>query len=256
MPKVFVNGINLYYEDHGSGFPILLTHAYAYTSAMWAPQVPVFSQKYRVITLDVRGHGQTDSPEDPEQYSREIVVEDVYQLLQHLGVRQAVIGGLSMGGIISQNFYFHHPEMTRSLLLCNTGPGFRNKAHMAEDDERRRESIRLLETEGMEGFIRTRGPDSYVPLEVLRQQNPIGLAGIQRGVFSNNTMLPLEEFRVPTLIISSTQDTNLIPAAEVMKRHIPGSLLCMIPNAGHCSNVDQPELFSGIVLQWLAEQGI
>ena len=227
MPKIFLNGVNLYYEDHGSGFPILFTHAFAYSSAMWAPQVPVLSQQYRFIVLDLRGHGQTDSPEDPEQYSREIVVEDVYQLLQHLGVRRAVIGGLSTGGIISQHFYFKHPEMTRALIPCNTGPGYRNPARIAEADEGRMESVRMLETEGLEGFIRTRGPDFYVPPEVLRQQNPIGLANAQRGFYGNLVMLPLEEFRVPTLIISCPQDRDLLPAAEYMKQHIPGSLLSL-----------------------------
>ena len=270
MPKVLVNGINLYYEDHGSGFPLVFTHGFAATSAMWAPQIPDFSQKYRFIIVDMRGHGQSDAPEDPEQYSREILAEDVYHLLRHLGVQQAVIGGLSMGGIVTQAFYFQHPEMTRALILSNAAPGYRNMERMAEEDKSRLKTARILETEGMEGYIRAQEDnremisvhlssgveDSSVPLEVLHRQNPIGLANVQRRVLCNLVMLPQEEIKVPTLIISSTRDIGLKPAAELMKRHIPGSLLCMIPNAGHGSNMDQPEIWNGIVLQWLAEQGI
>lgn len=254
MPQAYANGINLYYEEHGNGFPLVLAHGFGATCAMWKPQVAAFSRRYRLITYDVRGHGQSDCPDDPSLYSREALVEDLYQLLHHLGVKEAVIGGLSMGGIIAQHFYFHHPEVVRALILANTGPGYRDAHHMAEADRSREETSRVLEQQGMRAFARSRpGTTYWVPRKVLLAQNPIALSNVNKKIMSNLTMLPLERISVPTLIISSTQDIQLLPAAEHMKRYIPNSLLCMIPNAGHGSNSDQPGLFNQIVLQWLAE---
>ena len=81
MPTADVNGIKLYYEDHGRGYPLVFLHGFAGTTQAWKPQVPVFSKNYRFIIYDARGHGQSQSPSSPDQYSADIVVEDLYQLL-------------------------------------------------------------------------------------------------------------------------------------------------------------------------------
>ena len=107
MPEVFLNGINLYYEDNGSGFPVILSHGFASSTKFWDDQVPVFSKKYRLITYDMRGHGQTDAPKDLSKYSLDIVIEDMYQLLRHLEIQKAVVGGLSLGGTTDWKNHAH-----------------------------------------------------------------------------------------------------------------------------------------------------
>ena len=126
MPKALLNGISLYYEDNGSGFPVIFTHGFAGTTKSWEGQVAALSKKYRFITYDMRGHGQTDALEELSKYSLDILVEDIYQLLHHLGIQRAVIGGLSLGGYLTIHFYNQHPDMTAAIILMDTGPGYRS----------------------------------------------------------------------------------------------------------------------------------
>ncbi len=86
MPHAPVNGIELYYEDHGRGFPVVLAHGYSASSRMWQGQVGPLTERYRLITWDMRGHGRTDSPEDPAAYSEAATVADMRGLLDRLGI--------------------------------------------------------------------------------------------------------------------------------------------------------------------------
>ncbi len=126
MPHIDRDGVQIYYESRGSGPAVLLSHGYSSTSHMWAGQVEAFSGDYRLITWDMRGHGKTDSPEDQAAYTEEATVEDMAAILRACGEQRAVIGGLSLGGYMSLAFYLAHPEMTRALMLFDTGPGYRN----------------------------------------------------------------------------------------------------------------------------------
>src|SRR2546426_8353514 len=127
MTEAKINGINVRYEDSGSGAAVFLTHGYAATGRMWEPQRKALNDAgYRLITWDMRGHGGTDSPDDPAQYSEALTVEDMTAILDMLGVERAVVGGLSLGGDMSLAFYLAHPERVRALVLCDTGPGYRN----------------------------------------------------------------------------------------------------------------------------------
>ncbi|TMF07164.1 MAG: alpha/beta fold hydrolase, partial [Chloroflexi bacterium] len=127
MAEAKINEINLRYEDSGSGPAVFLTHGYAATGRMWSPQRQALNDAgYRLITWDMRGHGGTDSPDDPAQYSEALTVQDMTVLLDMLSTEQAVVGGLSLGGYMSLAFYLTHPERVRALVLCDTGPGYRN----------------------------------------------------------------------------------------------------------------------------------
>ena len=132
MPIINVNGIDLNYEVHGEGYPVVFLHGYVGTVDMWQPQVPVVSREYRFIIYDARGHGESESPPSAGQYSADIVVEDLLQLLEALEIEKSVIGGLSMGGYESLRFYLTHPEKVTALVLMDTGPGYRNPAHREE----------------------------------------------------------------------------------------------------------------------------
>ena len=116
------NGVNLYFQAEGSGPAIFLTHGFGASSRMWDGQVEAFRDRYRIIVWDMRGHGDTDSPEDAALYSEPETVADMAAILDACGEESAVIGGLSLGGYMSLAFNLAHPERTRALMLFEHGP--------------------------------------------------------------------------------------------------------------------------------------
>ncbi len=148
MAKASVNGVNLYYEVTGEGFPLVWSHEFAGGFESWEPQVKYFSRRYKVITYNARGYPPSDVPKEPDAYSQELAVEDLYQLLRHLNIQQAYIGGLSMGGNVALNFGIAHPDMTRALIVAATGSGTTDR----ENFEQRTENMaRRLESESCGG---------------------------------------------------------------------------------------------------------
>ncbi len=252
MPKIKVNGINLNYEIHGQGFPVFFLHGFSGTLNSWRPQVPALSRDYRFIIYDARGHGQSDSPPKVEQYSIEIVVEDLFQLLKSLTIEKAVIGGLSMGGYESLRFYMAHPQMVTALILMDTGPGYRNPDRRNEWNQRQEEQAKLLETQGIEAFA-ARAP-TYTSRELMLKQSPTGLANMARKVvaqFDSLVMENLANIKVPTLVLVGEKDTPFLAAAEHMVKTIPGAQKAVIPSAGHAANIDNVDGFDKAVLDFL-----
>jgi pimeloyl-ACP methyl ester carboxylesterase len=125
MSQARLNGIEIDYEVSGSGAPMLLSHGYSATRRMWDGQHNAFPD-HRIVSWSMRGHGHTDSPADASKYSADLTVADMQELLRHLAIDRAVIGGLSLGGYVSLAFYLTHPEMVRALVICDSGPGYRN----------------------------------------------------------------------------------------------------------------------------------
>ncbi len=252
MPTARLNGIDIYYEEHGSGVPVLLTHGYAASSRMWQPQIPALSARYRLILWDMRGHGQTDSPPRQEDYSEAATVEDMRQLLQHLGVAQAVIGGLSLGGYMSLAFHLAHPEMVRALILCDTGPGYRNEQARAQWNENAYRRAKAFEEQGLEAL----GRSAEVQAARASHRSAAGLAMAARGMlaqFDARVINSLETIRVPTLLIVGEQDTPFLNATDYMANKIPGARKVVIAGAGHAANIDQPAAFNEAVLRFLDE---
>ncbi|MFK4511965.1 alpha/beta hydrolase family protein [Bradyrhizobium daqingense] len=125
MPKIDRDGVGIHYEVRGDGPPLLLTHGYSSTSAMWHGQVDALAKHHKLILWDMRGHGQSDYPDDPGAYSEAMTVGDMAAILDAVGAKRAIIGGLSLGGYMSLAFYRAHPERARALLIIDTGPGFK-----------------------------------------------------------------------------------------------------------------------------------
>lgn len=121
MPTVRIGDINVYYEIHGEGQPLLLIAGLGADVSSWAFQVPAFSARYRVIAFDNRGVGRTDAPDRP--YSLEMMADDTAGLLDHLGIERAHMVGLSMGGMIAQEFALKYPERVNALVLATTAAG-------------------------------------------------------------------------------------------------------------------------------------
>ena len=127
MPKFSADGVEIYYEVTGEGFPLVWSHEFGGSYESWETQVRYFTRRYQVITYAARGWPPSDVPSDPAAYSQERVVNDLYLLLKYLGIDRAHIGGLSMGGSVALNFGIAHPEMSRSLIVASAGSGSSNR---------------------------------------------------------------------------------------------------------------------------------
>ena len=265
MPTAKINGINIYYESHGTGFPLVLAYGIGGNTTEWEPQIPVFSRSYRFIVWDPRGHAQSESPPNADQYTQEVFAQDLEGLLDHLRIDRAYVGGLSMGGGIATRFAILHPERVAALLIFDSfsSSGLETPP---ETRQMREEIIRLTETEGMSAvaeFAMKNNPNiSQTALLGNEQENrvrqmylaldPVGYAHSTRmilnAVFSASL---LEGIEVPTLVIAGQED-GALPACHFIHEKIKGSKLVVIPEAGHLSNLDQPVAFNHAVLEYLA----
>ncbi|MGT2502852.1 alpha/beta fold hydrolase [Bradyrhizobium guangxiense] len=249
MPEINRDGVKIYYEVHGEGAPLLLTHGYSSTSAMWHGQVDALAKDHKLILWDMRGHGQSDYPDDPKAYSEVLTVGDMAAILDAVGAERAIIGGLSLGGYMSLAFYRAYPERARALLIIDTGPGFK------KDDAREAWNARALATadkldrEGLEvlkSATRERATASH--------RNAKGLALAARDMLTQRDARVIEllpDIKVPSLIVVGADDTPFLAASDYMAAKIPGAQKVVIPAAGHAVNIDQPEAFVDAVVPFL-----
>ena len=249
--KANLNGIEIEYQDGGLGSPVLLGHGYSATGRMWDGQRAALGDRYRIVSWDMRGHGQTESPKDPAQYSAALTVADMRALLQHCGIERAVVGGLSLGGYVSLAFYLAHPEMVRALVICDSGPGYRNAEARAAWNQRAHERAAELETKGLEALA---GRSREMREAMGHHASAQGLAHAARGMLAqegSEVIDSLGGIRVPTLIIVGDQDRPFLAPCEYMAKKIPGARLEVIPGAGHSSNLDQPAIFNRVLSDFL-----
>ncbi len=252
MPTIDRDGVQIYYETAGSGPALLLTHGFSSASPAWQGQVDALSGDYQVITWDMRGHGRTDSPEDPAAYSEEATVADMAAVLDACGVERAAIGGLSLGGYMSLAFWLTHPQRVSALLLFDTGPGFRSDQSRAGWNEYALRNAERLEQGGLES-VRDSG-------EVRRAWHVNGAAGLAhaaRGMLTQrdgHVIHSLPNIDVPTLVLVGANDESFLAGADFMAEHVPGARKVVLADAGHSSNIDQPEAFNAAVREFL--QGV
>ena len=250
MTRARLNGIEIDYQASGAGPAVLLSHGYSATRHMWDDQHAALGEQHRVISWSMRGHGETESPADPAQYSADLTVADMRALLAHLGVERAVIGGLSLGGYVSLAFYLAHPEMVRALVICDSGPGYRSADARAAWNQRAQERATALEARGLEALGKSREVRESLGLHRSAQ----GLAHAARGMLAqegSRVIDGLSRIAVPTLIIVGDQDQPFLAPCEYMAKKIPGARLEVIRGAGHSSNLDQPEAFNRVLLDFL-----
>jgi pimeloyl-ACP methyl ester carboxylesterase len=249
MPTIDRDGVEIFYEAHGSGPAVLLSHGYGATSRMWDGQVAAFADRYRIIIWDMRGHGRSGDPVDPALYSQALTVGDMAAVLDTNRVEQAVIGGLSLGGVMSLGFHIAHPERVRALVLCDTGPGFRNPDARAAWNERALARADELEERGLDA---ARGGGET---RLGAHRSARGLAGAARGMlaqFDDSLIQSLPTIRVPTLVLVGSEDKNFLGAADYMAGKIAGAQKAVIEGAGHAANLDQPAAFNQSVGEFLA----
>jgi pimeloyl-ACP methyl ester carboxylesterase len=248
------DGVRLYYEVHEpreatQHETILLSHGFSSSSHMWEPNLDALTERYRVVTWDLRGHGRSDYPADPEQYREALAVEDMAALLDIIGAQRAIIGGLSLGGYLSLAFHASHPERVAALMLFDTGPGYRRDEGRDGWNRSALANAQAFETRGLDALARrseTRG-------DVHRDATGLALAA--RGLLTQHDAHVIESLgsiRVPTLVLVGGEDTPFLGAAEYMASHIAGATKVILDGAGHASNIDRPEAFDRSVLQFLS----
>ncbi len=266
MPTALINGVNIYYEVTGSGFPLVWSHELAGNYESWDAQVSYFARRYQVITYNNRGYPPSDVPAGDQHYSQDQIVDDLYKLLQHLGISQAYVGGLSMGGGVTVAFGLAHPEMAKALIVAGAGTGSTDPQRFAQEGQAlaqrlEREGIQRWANEYAEGPTRVqfkrKDPKGWERFRAgLLAHSAQGKAFIVRNVQAKRPSLfaleaVLRQFQVPTLIIAGDEDEPCIEPAVFLKRTMPRSGLVFFPQSGHTVNLEEPALFNQVVSDFL-----
>lgn len=253
--------MNIPFEEIGSGQPVVLLHAFPLNRKMWQMQAQALAAKnYRVILPDLRGFGENNNFADIN--TMEDMARDIAQLLDTLKVEKAVIGGLSMGGYVLFNFYRLFPQKISGLIFCDTGCA----ADTDEKRETRFDLIEKIEAEGSQALINEMLPNLVSPHtrksnnelmakieEMFRAADPKGAIAALRGMAERqDTCNIMGEIKVPVLLIFGEDDkvTNLEIAGK-MQETISKARLITIKNAGHYSNLEQPEQFNSALIDFL-----
>lgn len=252
--KILVNNINLGYDDHGMGLPILFLHAFPLNRSMWQGELITLLQdeRYRLIALDWRGFGESEITGTIS--TMELFADDVAALMDSLGMQQSVLCGLSMGGYASFAFLRKYPERVNGLILADTRPG----ADTPEAQANRENVARMAETQGtgaiadlqvprlLSEYTRQHHPEVEMRVrQMIESATTQGIAAASRGMAqrADSTDL-LAHISCPTLVIVGEQDALTPPSvAQEYAAQIPGAQLAIITNAGHLSNLEQPEAF-------------
>jgi pimeloyl-ACP methyl ester carboxylesterase len=254
MPMLDRDGVAIHYEVAGDGPALILTHGYSATGEMWAGQIAPLAKHFKVVTWDMRGHGRSDYPQDPAAYSEAATVADMAALLDAVGAKDAVVGGLSLGGYMSLAFHATHPERTRALLIIDTGPGYKNDQARDGWNESAIRRAERFEADGL--------PDpAKVGAEVrlARHRDATGLARAARGMLTQKNARVIESLpaiKVPAIVIVGADDTPFLAASDYMAAKIPGAKKAVIAGAGHSANIDQPEAFNAALLNFLRDAGL
>jgi pimeloyl-ACP methyl ester carboxylesterase len=265
MPSARVNGVELYYEVHGRGDWLVLSHEFSGGYKSWRPQIDAFSTDHRVLVYNNRGYPPSTVPDDPAAYSQEQSIEDLRALLDHAGVERPVLIGFSMGGSIVLNFALAHAASVRALVLAGTGTGSIDKAQNARDfgpiaDRFIEEGPARVGEDYLRGPTRVqllrKNPAAWKQLFAeFGELSPIGMAYTLRGVqLRRPTMYELEPglrtLRVPTLVIVGEEDAPALEPSRFLARTIPGATLRVLPGTGHTVQLEEPHVFNDAVRQF------
>jgi len=255
------DGIKLYYEEVGSGIPIVFVHEFAGDLRSYETQLRYFGQRYRSIAYNARGYPPSDVPNDAERYSQDRARDDIRAVLDALKIDKAHIVGLSMGGFAALHFGFTYPDRARSLVIAGCGYGATpdKRSQFAEEAEA---AAKNFEQKGMakaaEGYalgptrvqFQNKDPRGWREFaDQLEQNSTEGAARTMRGVQKRRPSLfdlvdKMKTISVPTLIMTGDEDWPCLEPALLMKRTIPTAALVVMPNAGHTINLEDPAAFN------------
>ena len=265
MPTIKTNGIEIYYELHGAGQPLVLISGLGYSLWQWHRMVPFLAGRFRVLTFDNRGVGKSDKPAGP--YTAGMLAADTVGLIEGLGLKQAVVMGHSMGGFIAQAIALGHPQVIEKLILCSTNFGGPNHVPITH------EAMQVLGDVSSDPLTRFRNglivstspgwleknPEIIQAWIDWRLANPIEPAPYQAQFAIGLGLLPeeaafekqLSQLNVPTLILFGADDKVVPPEnAALLAEKIADSRTIIFPNAGHFFPIEIPEIASQAVIEF------
>ncbi len=258
------DGVRIYYEEHGAGRPVVLAYGIGGNAGMWQPNVAALAARHRLILWEPRGHARSDSPEDPAKVTFGHWVLDLQDLLAHLRLDRAVVGGLSLGGGIAVRFTLKYPERVSALIVVDSSSASGIPLSV-ENIVMRARSIEVTLKGGMDamaefaiasnpnvaGRIKLDPSARQEIVEYYRMLTPIGYANSLRALLQMDYMTErLGEIAVPTLLVCGDEDPSLGPMREI-ERRIKGARFTLLSPAGHFANRDQPEAFNRAVREFL-----
>jgi pimeloyl-ACP methyl ester carboxylesterase len=267
------DGTRLYYEEAGSGTPLIFIHEFAGDYRSWEPQMRFFARYYRCIAYNARGFPPSDIPEDAARYSQAHARDDVIAVLDHLAIDKAHVVGLSMGGFAALHVGITYPQRARSLVIAGCGYGAEpdKKAKFQAECEAAAASFEANWTEAARKYalgptrVQFQNKDPRGWEEFARQlgeHSPKGQALTMRGVQMRRPSLyelidDMQRIRVPALIVTGDEDDPCLEPALLMKRSIATAGLVVLPRAGHTSNIEDPDAFNRALFEFfmLVDQG-
>jgi pimeloyl-ACP methyl ester carboxylesterase len=262
------DGVRLFYEEAGSGTPIVFVHEFAGDHRSWEPQLRYFSRNYRCIAYNARGYPPSEVPEDWQGYSQARVRDDVRAVLDGLKIERAHVVGLSMGAFATLHFGFSYPQRAFSLTVAGGGSGAHPASYRAFQEDSRR-NAEFMRREGMARFAATYG---LGPARVqFQRKDPRGFAEFVRHLSehsapgSANTMqgyqgrrpslyeltAEMARLELPVLVMTGDEDEPCLEASLLMKRAIPRAGLAVFPRSGHVINLEEPALFNQLLENFL-----
>jgi 3-oxoadipate enol-lactonase len=262
------DNVKLYYEETGQGLPILFVHEFASDHRGWEPQMREFGKRYRCIAYSARGYAPSDVPADKDAYTYQHVMRDCVAVLDHLGIAQAHLVGLSMGGYTALQVALNHPGRVRSLVLAGTGSGS-VRSFTQEFHKHSRELADKFEREGSAAVAATYGlGPSRVPFLIkdprgfaeftamLAAHDAMGSANTSRGFQGARPSLydfedGIKKLTTPALIVVGDEDERCIEPSLFLKNTLTASGLVMLPRTGHVVNLEEPDLFNRLVGDFL-----
>ncbi|MHA2009227.1 MAG: alpha/beta fold hydrolase [Promethearchaeota archaeon] len=259
MPKKLVGDIELYYEITGEGESLLFVHGLGSSTRDWEENVPIFSKKYQVITVDIRGHGQTDKPKGP--YTIKNFAKDIAGLLMSLEFSSVNILGISLGGAIVLQLAIDYPELIKSLVIVNAAPNSGDRQLLEKIVSDR---IELIKARGMRGIGESLAPVLFIKpeqeelrkkfVERWAENNPetyiSALKSLQTWNVNNDQ---LQAIKCPTLVLASDQDYTPVSVKKELIKQIQNSHLVIIDDARHVLPLERPKEFNAAVMDFLSK---
>lgn len=263
MPTITHDGVRLYYEEAGTGTAVVFAHGGGGDLSQWRHQLPAFAGRYRTIAYDARGHGQSGGA---AAYSMDAFVADLGALLDRLDVREAYLIGATLGGVAVLELALARPELARAVVVVSAAPD-------TTDEMRARfaASAAVVESGDLAGFAE--GYVSFIFSEAwveshadevadfrgrLERVDPAGYAGSIRALGNRPDLSPrLAALGVPVLVVTGELDPipTSAPGAELLARSIPRARVAVVSQAAHLPQIERPEAFNRLVLDFFAEAG-
>ena len=249
MPEVTANGLKIHYRDVGEGFPIVFLHGFTGNTRNWALTVPSLRDRFRCVSIDYPGHGQSEKPADTAFYALPNMAAVAYAAIREIGIEECFLAGHSMGGMISQHVILGHPELVRALILVDTAAapvtGFESR------NEKLRQTARADGIEAAFDLRSKQDPRAANPdfLRLWREQ--FVMTSVEAYIGGSLAMRDREplldrlaSLTVPALIVCGENDEPFLQPSREMHAAIPGSELVIISGAGHSPTFEAPADFN------------